>query len=159
MTEPMKYTAADIMQTSVLTVSESTPLVEVERLLSEHRIGGAPVTDEAGHIVGVVSMRDLLERYSENPEMRPRWSYGLYDVPGGDADGDDYVRLEIPDSSEETARDVMTAQVHSVAKTAGLPEVARRMVELKVHRILVEEDRRHVGLITTFDVLRALGGD
>lgn len=109
-------TAADIMRTSVVTVDASAPIAEAERLLSEHRIGGAPVTDEAGHICGVVSIRDILERYADAPEARAGWRQGFYDV-GDDGEIDERPGIDIPEDSGDTVRDVMTAQVHTVETT------------------------------------------
>ena len=68
-------TARDIMRKDVVTVNYATPLSDVERRLSDHRISGAPVTDESGHIIGVISLKDLVERYAESFESHPRRGY------------------------------------------------------------------------------------
>ena len=148
-------TAGEIMRTDVVTISASAPLSEVERILSENRISGAPVTDEAGHIIGVLSMRDLIERYAQDPDARPRRGRGFYELSGDDLE-EDFETFELPAEAEETAADVMTAQVHTVRREASLVEVAERMVALQVHRILVTDQGRHIGLVSTFDVLRGL---
>lgn len=144
--------AGDIMQSPVFTVSESTSLRDLQQLLSDYGISGAPVTDAAGHIVGVVSVRDLLERYA-SVERTPEDVHDFYDGREETA-----VDFELPDSAGDTVADVMTAEVHSVVRGATLAQVARKMLELRVHRILVLEGPHHVGLISTFDVLRALAG-
>ena len=144
--------ARDIMQSKVMTVAASTPLAEVANLLDEHSISGLPVTDEAGHIVGVVSVRDLLERYSED---RPAGGGDFYGAVAGDDDAAQR-GVEAVIGTEDTAAEVMTGQVHAVDQDATLPEVARRMVELGVHRVLVREGKRHVGLLSTFDILRGV---
>jgi CBS domain-containing protein len=56
-----QLTAADVMERKVVWVSETSPLSDVERLLTEHRISGMPVLDATGRAVGVVSYRDLLD--------------------------------------------------------------------------------------------------
>ena len=148
-------TARDFMQTTVLTVSTTTPLSEVERLLSEHRISGVPVTEEAGHIVGVISIRDLIEHYSEDPASRPGRE-GFYNMSSEELSEEDMDAFEMPEESQETAGEIMTAQVYTVAAEAGLQEICRKMVKLNIHRILVEQDRKTVGLISTMDILKAL---
>ncbi len=55
-----------------MTVSRTALLSEVERLLTENRISGMPVVDDAGRAIGVISVKDLLERYEEDPDARPR---------------------------------------------------------------------------------------
>lgn len=149
-------TAADVMRTDVLTVSESTPLSEVERLLGENRIGGLPVTNETGHITGVVSIRDLVDRYTQDPDSRPRRGHGFYHLSSEDLDDEDFESFEVPEEAEETAGDIMTAQVYAVDRTTPLQEVAAKMVELNVHRLLVTEKKRTVGIVSTMDVLKAL---
>jgi len=149
-------TAADVMRTDVLTVSESTPLSEVERLLGENRIGGLPVTNETGHITGVVSIRDLVDRYTQDPDARPRRGHGFYHLSSEGLEDEDFESFEVPEEAEETAGDIMTAQVYDVDATTRLRDVAAKMVELNVHRLLVTEKRHTVGIVSTMDVLKAL---
>ena len=154
-----KITARDVMRTNVLTVSRNTPLSEVERLLGEHRIGGAPVTDEAGHIVGVVSMRDLLERYTQDRDSRPRASQSFYNLASPELNEDEFEELdsfELPTEAEETVADIMNSDVHAVSAATLVPDIAEKMIEQRIHRVLVEDSKRYIGLITTFDLLGAM---
>jgi CBS domain-containing protein len=148
--------AQDIMRTTVLTVSTNTTLSEVERVLGEHRISGVPVTNEAGHIVGVISMRDLIEHYSEDPEARPGHGVGFYNMSSDEFLEGKVESFEIPEESEETAGELMTAEVYAIDADAGLKELCQKMVNLKIHRVLVEQGGKTVGLISTMDILRAL---
>ncbi len=148
--------AQDIMQTTVLTVSTNTPLSEVQRLLSEHRISGVPVTGETGHIVGVISMRDLIDHYSEDSESRPERSVSYYSTSSGELLEEETEAIEMPEESEDVASEVMTAEVYTVGVDSELSKIAQRMVDLNIHRILVEHDKKIVGLITTMDILKAL---
>ena len=52
--------ACDFMQTQLVTVSPQDPLERVRSLLSEEEIHGAPVVDEKGLLVGIVTSDDLL---------------------------------------------------------------------------------------------------
>ena len=151
-------TARDIMRSNVVTVNYATPLSEVERVLGDHRIGGAPVTDESGHIVGIVSLKDLVERYAENPESHPRRGHGFYHLSSNELLDDDFDSFDVPKEAEETAGDIMTAEIFSVGPHAGLREIASAMVKHKVHRVLVQEDGKYVGLISTMEILDSLSG-
>ena len=55
-------TAADVMSADPLTLRPETTVHEAAQVLSEHRISGAPVVDEDGGIVGIVSEFDLIGR-------------------------------------------------------------------------------------------------
>lgn len=147
--------AADIMQTNVITVTEDAPLSEVETLLSENRITGMPVTDEAGDLVGVISVTDLIERYTEDSDARPRRGRGFYDVSTYGLEEEDLETFEVPKESEETAGSLMTAEVLTVPAEMTLRLVAKEMVKHKVHRLLVSEGKKTIGIISTMDLLRA----
>lgn len=148
--------ARDIMRTDVVTVNYAAPLSDVERTLSEHRISGAPVTDESGHIIGIISLKDLIERYAESPEAVPRRGAGFFHLSSQEMLEDDFESFAIPAESEDTAQDVMTAQIYSVPSTAGLKEIATAMVKYKIHRVLVQDNGNYVGLISTMEILDSL---
>ena len=151
--------ARDIMLTNVVTVSYAAPLSEVERLLVENRISGMPVVNEAGHVVGVVSVKDLIERYAEDPDSRPRRDSGYYHMSVSDMDDADFEAFELPEEAEETAESLMNTDIFSIESSASLSEVAKRMVEHRIHRVLVSEGGKFVGIITTLEVLSVMAGD
>ena len=149
-------TARDIMRTDVITVPYSAPLSDIERILSDNRFSGVPVTDAAGHIIGIVSMKDLIERYAEDPDARPRRGAGFFHLSSEETQEEDYEAFEIPEEAEETAQDVMTALVYCVDVGDGLKTIAALMSKHRIHRVLVTEEGRHVGLISTMEILDAL---
>jgi CBS domain-containing protein len=125
---------ADLMQKSVITVSPELPVGELERLLSEEEIGGVPVVADDGRICGVVSKTDVVRALAET-------------VEGGLGE------LFPP---EESVEDIMTPTVVTVGPDAPLSEVARLMVDGRLHRVLVADQGRLLGIVTTFDLLRVL---
>jgi CBS domain-containing protein len=127
-------------------------------VLGDHRISGAPVTDESGHIIGVVSLKDLIERYAESPDSHPRRGTGFYHLSTNEMLEDDFDSFDVPEEAEETAADVMSAEVLSVGPDAGLQEIATQMVKHKIHRLLVQENGKYVGLISTMEILDSLSG-
>jgi CBS domain-containing protein len=153
----MKLTAGDVMQTRILTVADSAPVSEVERVLTENRISGVPVTDQTGRVVGVVSVKDLLDRYVEDPDARPRRRH-FFSESMEELDDEDLVSLEVPDAGEETASDLMNPEVFRVSANATLTEVARVMTQHRIHRVLVTdpETGRVAGILTTMGVLAAI---
>ena len=54
------WLAEDIMNPDVLTVNANMRVRDLAGFLSEHEISGAPVTDDAGRPVGVVSIMDIV---------------------------------------------------------------------------------------------------
>ncbi len=53
---------AEIMRRDVATVHADSPITEVVELLLDKDFTAVPVTDEQGHVIGVVSDSDLLTR-------------------------------------------------------------------------------------------------
>ena len=151
-----QVTARDLMRESFVTVDYSAPLSEVERVLSENRLLGVPVVDEAGQIMGVVSVKDLMDRYAEDPDAKPRRGHGYFRLSTEELGDEDAEAFEVPEESEDTARDVMSAQVFTVPASAGLREIADVLCQHKIHRVLVEDAGKLIGLIGTLDVMEAL---
>jgi CBS domain-containing protein len=157
-----QVTARDIMRERFVTVAYSAPLSDVERVLAENRLLGVPVVDEAGQIMGVLSVKDLMDHYTDDPDSKPSRRHGYFRLASEqpdpeDADAfEDFEAFDAPKEAEDTARDVMSAQVFTVPATAGLKEIADSFCEHKIHRVLVEEDGKLVGLIGTLDILEAL---
>lgn len=54
--------ARDIMTTQVVAVTPGTPVKDLAKILHKNRIGGAPVVDKNGRVVGIVSDSDLNNR-------------------------------------------------------------------------------------------------
>jgi len=52
----------EIMTSNVISVGEDTSVRDVARILDRHRISGLPVTDNLGHMVGLVSEYDLIAK-------------------------------------------------------------------------------------------------
>ena len=61
----MPKTAKDIMQSQVVTVSPDAPLHSTQRLFYEEGIQGAPVVDEQGRVVGMITSTDILRAATE----------------------------------------------------------------------------------------------
>jgi CBS domain-containing protein len=150
--------ARDLMERRIVTVSPTSPLSEVERLLTEHRISGMPVTDSAGRPIGVVSYRDLLDHYAENPDARPRRGPGFFRLSTEHLADEDFEAFTVPEESEDTVEDVMTPAIVDVATDAPLKEICRTMVKNSVHRVLVTDTAsgKMVGILSSLGVLAAV---
>jgi CBS-domain-containing membrane protein len=54
-------TAADLMSSPAVTAMEGTPVAAAARLMDHEGVKRLPVTDDLGHLVGIVSRGDLLK--------------------------------------------------------------------------------------------------
>ena len=97
-----------------------------------------------------------MDRYAQNPDARPRRGGGFFHLSSAELEEEDFDSFDVPEESEETAQDVMTAEIYSVAVDAGLREIAVEMAKHRIHRVLVQQDGRYVGLISTMEIIDSL---
>jgi CBS domain-containing protein len=153
----MKRTAESVMQSSVASVSPETPLADVQRLFVEAEIHGAPVVDEDGTVVGVITSGDLLRAAEQERDtavvdsdyFRDTLEFSGPDWSGVPADFQD--RL-----SNLSAQDVMTPKAITVSRGAPVAAVAEVLRKNRVHRVFVVDAGILVGVVSTFDLLECL---
>lgn len=153
----MSLTAADIAQTKVASLSPEAPLVNAHRLFVDEQISGAPVVDDLGQVVGVVSASDLLRSVVDiHDSGRELPGYLAEQLELSISDFDELpegyqVRLQ-----ETVVGDVMTESPVIVEATATIAEVARAMRDAHVHRVIVAKQGGLVGIISTLDLVSLL---
>ncbi len=164
LTSLAKLTARDIMKTKVLKLDPQSSLEEAVRTLSDMQISGAPVVDRTGRLVGVLSARDIAQpEHLRDPLVGARGS--RYDFPDAspDDDGsyDEDTVFSMEGYSPEVLRsgvvgDVMTADPITVAPDATLRAICSLMSREAIHRVIVVDNGKLVGIVTTLDVVRAV---
>ena len=153
----MARTARDVMQTYLISVNPETPLLEVHRLFVDEEINGAPVVDETGRLLGVISSVDLLRAVEEEHDAASADSSYLRDfleVSGPDWQGgsDDFqARL-----GERTVSDAMTRGGITVTPDAAISDVAATLRKHRIHRVFVVDGEQLCGVISTFDLVALL---
>jgi CBS domain-containing protein len=161
-----KIVAEHVMSRRVATLSPAEPIESALRTFTEARISGAPVVDEEGRIVGILSLSDIArsERLDDDSfrEQEP-----AYDLAGPlDEEGDeDFDPSEIFFLKEEysagggiTVADRMTREVVCVGPETSLEQLSEVMVSQRIHRVLVTRDSELLGVVSSFDVVRAVAG-
>jgi CBS domain-containing protein len=150
-------TARDVMNPVVVTAQENWTIQELAAFLTEHSISGAPVVNDAGRFVGVVSQTDITENAAEagnvvenrrNPE---REMEKLEEEIGRE----DLRQMHVENGSL-LVRDIMTPTVYTVPGSTPVSRIARTMISGRVHRLLVTENKRVIGIITALDMLNLL---
>jgi CBS domain-containing protein len=152
----MALTAADVMQTQVITVSPVDPLHMVQRLFFEEEIHGAPVVDEEGRVRGMITSMDLIRAATEENESGGvDFAHVFEDIGmgGGWANASEDFQNRL---SEAVVEDAMTENVVTVPPETAVPDVARILRENKIHRVLVVNKETLLGIITSFDLIQLL---
>jgi CBS domain-containing protein len=149
----MSKTVADWMNRDLLTVTPSTPLSEAVKLLVDRHIGGLPVIDDAGKLVGVISESDLMwrEQGLEQPPYMIFLGGVIYFKNPLTYDRDLHKALG------QTVGEVMTPHAISITANTPLPDAARIMHDKRIHRLPVVDENQHpIGIITEGDIVRAI---
>ena len=138
----------DLMNPDVVTVPNDLPLAEVADLFKERCISGAPVVDETGTVLGVVSQTDLMlaNRAGVAAEVS---SFHV------EPEGLGVTAVEVQSASAES---VMTPGAIAIDEKTTVAEAAKAMLERHIHRVLVTRDGKLAGIITTMDLLKVLAG-
>ena len=152
----MAILAGDFMERNVVTVDPSLPVVEFERLLDRERISGAPVVSD-GRLVGVVSRSDLIRAQTDAADRADAILDYYRDVGGSAPDRSEHARLTGERSESLRVRDLMTEELVTVASGQSIAEVARALTTRRIHRVLVVDDGRLAGVISSLDVVRLVG--
>lgn len=134
----------DIMNKDVISVRETLPVTELARVLSDHRISGAPVVDRKHRLLGVVSGADLVSKKGT----------GFYD---------DFVMVDelldgfVPEPKARV-RDVMSPVIHRVEENTLVSDAIDLMLREHIHRVVVTRGEELAGIVTSTDLMRVLGG-
>jgi CBS domain-containing protein len=150
-------TAADVMSSELLTVRDDMTVAELAEFLLDNEISGAPVEDVEGRLVGVVSLSDVARSMSGRDEAvlaHPEPEFYLRSWEER-FNAEDLAGLRVAES-EETVGEIMTPAIYAVDEETPISRVAERMIDAKIHRLLVTREKKVVGILSTTDLLGLL---
>jgi CBS-domain-containing membrane protein len=126
--------AKQIMSNKVITIQDRATVGEARKILQDHKISSLPVLSQDSDLIGIVCQTDFFnlntwfqEQVSENSEFL----------------------------SDFKVRDIMTREVVTLSEDATIEEVVRAMIDHAVHRVLIANEEKLLGIISTMDVLKA----
>lgn len=120
----------DYMTTHLITFKPDTELFEAIKIFSQHNISGAPVINDRGEMVGLLSESDCLKGIL---------SYTYHEEEHGGVVGD-----------------FMTQNVETVNDDADIVSVAENFIKDRRRRFPVLREGKLVGQISRKDILRAV---
>lgn len=151
-----KLMVREAMTPDPVTVGTDTTVEQIARVMVDEGIGGIPVVDDSGSLVGVVTESDLIVHDSdvEFPSF-VHFLTGYVFVPGSLQRFEEKFRKAVGN----TAKDVMTAEPVTVLVDDAVEDVATMMSEKKMKRFPVMEGDRLAGIITMADIVRLISRD
>jgi CBS domain-containing protein len=141
--------ASDVMTCNVISVTPDMTVRDAARVFTAHHISGAPVLDDEGRVIGMISEGDLLRRVEIGTDTRKRSSW--FDLFAATHEAIDYIKTHAL-----KVRDVMTTDVVTVGAAAPLCEVASILETRRIKRVPVMDAGRVVGIVSRANLIQAL---
>ena len=144
----------DVMTRYVVHIGSHQTMGDAARVLQDNKIQGAPVVDDRGCCVGVLSGADFVSRARSQTGSGGATSSGTEQVLVQDQPGDPY---HVERIAGDLVSDHMSTEVRTVAETATILEAARIMCAEHVHRLIVLDPReRPTGMVSSLDLVAAM---
>ena len=147
----LKLTAADLMSKPIVTIRCDMLLRDAGHLLIKQAISGAPVVDADGNCVGVLSAADFIAPAEPRGEAGQTQTDISFVAPWGEV-----INLEC--SCGCVVRDYMTEGPVAVSPQTLIGQIAEIMIDAHIHRILVAENNRTCGIVSSTDLMAAIAG-
>jgi CBS domain-containing protein len=154
---PRNKLVRQVMTTDVLTFRPTDTVDAAARALSERRLGGAPVVDGDGRVVGLLEDDDLIVQDTNLHVPTVISLFGAYlELPSALA----HFERDLRKAVAATVADVMDADAPTCRPDDTLETVATVLHEGGSSRMaVVDEDGRLIGIVSRGDLVRAIVGD
>jgi CBS domain-containing protein len=148
----LALTAMDLMSREVVALPSKMSMHTAGHLLTSTHITGAPVVNDAGQCVGVLSATDFMNLVGDGRCDAVRHSDsnpGCFHSP--------WQADEMNPLPTEDVQSYMTANPVMVAPETPIGELARLMIDAQIHRIIVVNEKKcPIGVVSSTDVLAAV---
>lgn len=140
---------SEIMSSPVNTLNRDQTLEQAAKLMLDNHIGGIPVVDDDGKLIGMVTESDFSAKEHGIPFSRvfaPQL-FGKWMSKEGIEKAYDAARTITVDK-------VMSSPVITVGTDDTVAEAVRKMLEHRIHRVVVSDDGTPVGIVSRHDLLK-----
>lgn len=148
--------ARDIMTSPVITVNENMAVEELSDLFAGRMISGAPVVNDSGALVGVVTQNDIVlnERHRKHIVADTAVTDDALKAWSPQSGAEEITGYHIAASEALPVKEIMTPLVYRVDEDTLAQDVAKTMVAARIHRLFVSRDDKIIGVISALDMLR-----
>ena len=153
---PRNTLVREVMTTDVLSFRPSDTVETAARALSERRLGGAPVVDDDGVVVGLLEDDDLIVQDTRLHFPAVISVFGAYlELPSSVR----HFETDLRKAVGATVADVMDADAPTCRPDDTLETVATVLHERGLSRMpVIDDDGRLVGIVSRGDLVRAIVG-
>ena len=123
--QPPEVKVEDVMSSPVVTIKETDSVLTAAKLMKKHKIGCVVVVDKTGKPHGLITERDVVRRVTA---------------------------LDLLPSKVQAGKS-MTKPAVTIAPSVNVTEAAKKMREVKIRRLIVVEDNKLKGIVTSNDIV------
>lgn len=147
-------TAGEVMTRSVITVKKETTIRELAELFTSRKISSAPVVNDQGDMIGIVTETDLVEQDKSLhiPTVISLFDWVIYLESGKKFE------KELKKMTGQTVGEIYSTEVLTVAPDAPVSAVADLMSSERINSVPVVEGRKVIGIIARIDMIRTMIG-
>jgi CBS domain-containing protein len=152
-----RRTAEELMQRDVVTVVADDSLRDALKLMIENHVTGLPVMDRSSRCVGLITATDILNYEDEHADDSADGTTQFFDPDTQQWEDIPLLAFSSEDLGDVHVADLMTRELIWVSRDTPVNKIAQRMVDERVHRVLVMDERSHLyGIISAFDFVRVV---
>lgn len=146
----------DVMTFPVVTVSVTEKMPEIAKRFKSSDFNAAPVIDESGECIGIITSHDLVQFEAVRSEVEQEISHG--DVYNKARYGSDERKLSGAKFGEVGMH--MSKKPINVGPNESLRSVAGLMCQNHIHHVLVLDEKDHpIGMLSALDVISFMIGE
>ncbi|MFO0877086.1 MAG: CBS domain-containing protein [Gemmataceae bacterium] len=150
----LDLTAEDLMSRDIISIPAGMSFRAAVHRLAQTGVSGAPVIDEQGKCIGVLTRSDLVRFLDQGPQRRH-----TTDLNGGGFFADWQV-LDFDNLPGDEVTAYMSSDVITARPETSIAELARRMHMGHVHRLFIVDPWDHVvGVVSAMDILGAVASE
>jgi CBS domain-containing protein len=151
----MKERVEEIMTRDVITVNENDTVLTVADIFKENKIAGAPVVNDRGEVVGVVSEADIVKLLDTFHWYTPL--FNVVDLFQKRKEELHDIKQDIEQASKMKVNDMMAKKPKTVTPDTLIDDAAMIMHSTGFNRLpVVDEKGKLVGIVTRADILASL---
>lgn len=144
----------ELMSSPAITVSPTTLIREVARIMRERVISGVPVVEDDGTLLGVITELEMIARNA--PVHEPRYIAVLSAYIPVNLEEHRKYKEQLRQAMAITAVDLMNTDVVTIRPDEVVDEALEAMLNPEVTMLPVIEKGRVIGVMTRTDLLRLI---
>ena len=151
-------TAATIMQRDMITATPDDTLRDALALMTENHVTGLPVMDNNSRCIGLITASDILNYEQEHAaDSDTNRTAQFFDPETQQWVSVPVSAFGLEEFAEVRVSEVMSRDLIWVDRETSLKDVAQRMLDERVHRVLVMDTKSNLfGIISAYDFVRVI---